>query len=317
MESKLIKLKNETKEMSVEEVFVQFKNFLYKSCVTWFKTYDKEDLFQVAYIGLHKAYVSYDISKDILFLTYASRIVANELLMFHRKNKKHLDLTSLNAAVNINENGNELELAEVIPDDINCEEDAIRNVQLMELKKVIETLDPRDKDILISRAFRGESQNSIAERLSVSQSYVSRLYEKALVKVRKVMEGNKKKEVRKEDTDLNRKAKLSKEQLIEEVEKLGTGKRACEIIGEKYGLKPATVKFDISTMGIVKEIAKKRTSAAINENIESTFIEGCIGEYEIKDNLVILKSNSGGFSVSKDNIKNLILELQEIHQIIM
>jgi RNA polymerase sigma factor (sigma-70 family) len=311
MDKKLIKLKNETKEMSLDEVYIQFKNFLYKSCSTWLGLYEREDLFQVAYIGLHKAYKSYDISKDILFLTYASRLVMNELLMFHRKNKKHLDVSSLNAPVNTNEEGNTLELEEVIPDTMDCEEDAIKNIQLLELKEVIETLDPKDKDILTSRAFKNESQLSIANRLHISQSYVSRLYLKILAKVKKNIEK------RREVLYLNGKAKLSREQLLVEAKRLGTSKEACIIIGEKYGLKPATVKFDMSSMGIIKELKAQGTSENIQDTKESQCIEGCIGVYEIKSDVVVLKSINGGFSVNKDNLKNLILELQEIHQMII
>lgn len=63
---KQIKLKNEVKAMSLEEVYIQFKNLIFKQCQSWRGKYEIEDLQQTAFIGLQKAYESYDISKDMM-----------------------------------------------------------------------------------------------------------------------------------------------------------------------------------------------------------------------------------------------------------
>lgn len=87
---KIIKLSNGIKEMTCDEVFNQFKKFLYKTAYKWSSQYDINDLVQVAGMGLTKAYNTYDVDKGIMFITYLATIVNNEIRMYNRKNKNIL-----------------------------------------------------------------------------------------------------------------------------------------------------------------------------------------------------------------------------------
>ncbi|WP_317050722.1 sigma factor, partial [Clostridium neonatale] len=69
MDRKPIKLKNEIKEMTAEEVCKYFEGLVYNLCKRWTIRYDIEDLKQIGFIGLVKAYKAYDISKNVLFTT--------------------------------------------------------------------------------------------------------------------------------------------------------------------------------------------------------------------------------------------------------
>lgn len=85
MDRKPIKLKNEIKDMSIEEVYQQFKNFIYKQCQSWLGKYEFDDLQQVAFIGLQKAYEGYEVDNGVQFLTYAAMVIGNDLRIYHRK----------------------------------------------------------------------------------------------------------------------------------------------------------------------------------------------------------------------------------------
>lgn len=332
MEKKVIKLKDSPKEMSLEEVYEQFKKFLYKSCQSWQGIYDLDDLLQVAYLGLHKSYKSYDVSKGVLFLTYASRIIANELLMHHRKNKKHIQNMSFNSAISEDINGIVLTLEDIVQDEINYENQALINVQCEELKVALDSLEPRDREIIESIAFNDKDQKEVANKLHLSQSYISRKHKTILGKLKKMLEG----------TNLMN-AKMTKQQLIKEVKKHGTGKQAYEIIGKKYGLTPSTVKFNISTMKIRQEIAKLESAcndAAASEEvkkyeevkvtdtaetpinredaepiIEQVF-KGDVGEYEISSTSIRVEFLGTAILIEHAELEIFIKDLQEVNKLL-
>ena len=228
METKAIKLKIDAKEeirqMSLEEVYTQFKRYLHSACKSWLGIYDPEDLHQIAFIGLQKAYESYSIEKDILFMTYAARIVSNELLMAHRKNKKHLSISSLNDTFSVKD-GEDIEFQEMLASNFNCEEKVVDSILIEIAKEILNSMKERDKTIVIGLIFENKTQKGLAEELNLSQSYISRVYHRTINKIRGKMEVN---------NNMARKfnSKITEEQLLSECREHGTTRAAAKIIGE-------------------------------------------------------------------------------------
>lgn len=311
--------------MSIEEVYQKFKNFIYKQCQSWCGKYEFDDLKQVAFIGLQKAYESYDINKDILFLTYASMIIGNELKTYHRKNKKHEDVFSLNRTFSFKDD--EMEYIDTISDNTDYEEIAFNNIQCENLKNAIEKLNTVDREIVEELGLNFKSQKEVAEKLNLSRPYLSRKYRRILEKIRKIMEGDYK----------MRERKITPEQLACEVKELGTSQEALKAIGNKYELTPSTVRkylddFDVRKFS--KDYAGKKVnddmrcapekmnSGQENKSEVSVFLQaitiykGSIGEYQINDTDIELKFEDTTVKLQKDRIMNLILELSELNRII-
>ena len=149
-----------------------------------------DDLISIGTIGLMKAINSYDLDKNIKLATYASRCIENEILMFLRKNNKIKTEISIDEPINIDSEGNDLSLADIL----GTENDAIyKSIEDEEnkktLKKSIECLEDREKIIMKLRyGFDGKdelTQKEVADKLGISQSYISRLEKKVINDLKK------------------------------------------------------------------------------------------------------------------------------------
>ena len=154
--------------------------------------YDIEDLVSIGSIGLIKGIKTYKIDKNIKLATYASRCIANEILMFLRKNKKRRGERSLEDALNYDSEGNELHLEDILGTDndivIKAFEDKM-DKQL--LSKHLNDLDNREKQIMILRYGLNNTkeftQKEVAEMLGISQSYISRIEKKVISKLQNIL----------------------------------------------------------------------------------------------------------------------------------
>lgn len=154
--------------------------------------YDIEDLVSIGSIGLIKGIKTYKIDKNIKLATYASRCIANEILMFLRKNKKRRGEISLEDALNYDSEGNELHLEDILGTDndivIKAFEDKMDR-QL--LSKHLNDLDNREKQIMILRYGLNNTkeftQKEVAEMLGISQSYISRIEKKVISKLQNIL----------------------------------------------------------------------------------------------------------------------------------
>ena len=154
--------------------------------------YDIEDLVSIGSIGLIKGIKNYKIDKNIKLATYASRCIANEILMFLRKNKKRRGEISLEDALNYDSEGNELHLEDILGTDndivIKAFEDKM-DKQL--LSKHLNDLDNREKQIMILRYCLNNTkeftQKEVAEMLGISQSYISRIEKKVISKLQNIL----------------------------------------------------------------------------------------------------------------------------------
>lgn len=148
-----------------------------------------EDLISIGCIGLIKAITTFDIDKNFKLATYASRCIENEILMHLRKTSKQKLEISIDEPLNVDYDGNELLLSDIlaIPED-NVIDEISDEEQRKIMYKAIEELKPREKEIIKLRygLDNGEemTQKDVADMLNISQSYISRLEKKIIKKLK-------------------------------------------------------------------------------------------------------------------------------------
>ena len=147
-----------------------------------------EDLISIGTIGLIKAVNTFSPEKNIKLATYASRCIENEILMHLRKIASQKVEISLDEPLNTDWDGNELMLADVLGsdgDEINREVEKEKKKRI--LMQVIDTLPEREKEIIDMRFGLGEkqelTQKQVADKLGISQSYISRLEKRIIKKI--------------------------------------------------------------------------------------------------------------------------------------
>ncbi len=145
-----------------------------------------EDLISIGTIGLIKAVNTFSPEKNIKLATYASRCIENEILMHLRKIASQKIEVSLDEPLNTDWDGNELMLADVLGSDVDeisreIEDDDEKKI----LREIIDNLPTREREIIDMRFGLGEkeelTQKEVADRMGISQSYISRL-EKRIIK---------------------------------------------------------------------------------------------------------------------------------------
>jgi len=148
--------------------------------------YDDEDLYSIATIGLIKAAQSFNESKNIKFATYAGRCITNEILMYLRKEKKHIQDVSLEDVLNVDWDGNELTLSDIIPDPkSDFIEPMIVNTDFAETINVIFNALKKINRITVLCMLAEKKQQEIGELLGLSQSYISRICRKSILQIKK------------------------------------------------------------------------------------------------------------------------------------
>jgi len=149
---------------------------------------DLQDLVSVGSIGLIKAVDSYKLDKNIKLATYASRCIENEILMYLRKVNKSINDLSLDDSLNSEEDGKNLTLGELIPDDKEIYDEIELKDQKSYLLLAINKLNEREKLIMSMRyglnGFDELTQKEVAHHMNISQSYISRLEKKILHKLK-------------------------------------------------------------------------------------------------------------------------------------
>lgn len=149
-----------------------------------------EDLISIGTIGLIKAIGTYDPDKKIKLATYASRCIENEVLMHLRKIANQKTEVSLDEPINMDGDGNELLLADIL----GTEEDMILrpledDVDKSVLRNALKLLPEREKEIILMRyGLEGRkelTQKEVAEKMGISQSYISRLEKKIMQRLKK------------------------------------------------------------------------------------------------------------------------------------
>lgn len=158
------------------------------------KKLDMQDLVSVGSIGLIKAVDSYKPDKNIKLATYASRCIENEILMYLRKANKSINDLSLDDTLSSDDEGNNLTLGEIIPDNKIAYDEIELKDQKSYLIQSISKLNDREKLIMSMRyglnGCKELTQKEVAEYMNISQSYISRLEKKILNKLKREMQKN-------------------------------------------------------------------------------------------------------------------------------
>ena len=150
---------------------------------------DLEDLVSIGSIGLIKGINTFSIGKNIKLATYVSRCIDNEILMYLRKNKKIRQEVSIDQALSYDGDGNELHLEDIIGTDKDLISKNIedKNDKSLMIKEIL-NLKPRDRDIMVLRyGLLGNeefTQKEVAEKLGISQSYISRIEKRVIKKLK-------------------------------------------------------------------------------------------------------------------------------------
>ena len=145
-----------------------------------------EDLISIGTIGLIKAINTFRAEKNIKLATYASRCIENEILMYLRKNASHRGDISIDEPLNVDWDGNELLLSDVLGSDGDTVSENIeRNEEIKELREAVSTLEGREREIIEMRyglgGRREMTQKEVADKLGISQSYISRLEKRIII----------------------------------------------------------------------------------------------------------------------------------------
>ena len=152
-----------------------------------------EDLISIGTIGLMKAINTFNPEKNIKLATYASRCIENEILMYLRRNQKIRTEVSIDEPLNMDVDGNELLLSDILGTDSDVISKGVEEeVDRQLLKEAIKILSKREKMILRLRfgmdgSGQEKTQKEVADLLGISQSYISRLEKKIMKRLHKEM----------------------------------------------------------------------------------------------------------------------------------
>ncbi|MBR5328706.1 MAG: RNA polymerase sporulation sigma factor SigE [Firmicutes bacterium] len=150
-----------------------------------------EDLVSIGTIGLIKAVNTFDVTKKIKLATYASRCIENEILMFLRRNGKTKGEVSFDEPLNVDWDGNELLLSDIMGTEPDlCSREIEDEVDRSLLRAALTKLPERDRTIIelrygLRRDGDEMTQKEVADILGISQSYISRLEKRIIGRLRK------------------------------------------------------------------------------------------------------------------------------------
>ena len=151
---------------------------------------EMEDLISIGTIGLIKAVNTFKLEKNIKLATYASRCIENEILMYLRRTTKLKSEVSLDEPLNVDWDGNELLLSDIL----GTENDVVYHrledeVNRMLLYGAMKKLEPREKELMEMRfglkSGKEMTQKEVADKLGISQSYISRLEKRIISRLQK------------------------------------------------------------------------------------------------------------------------------------
>lgn len=192
-EAKMINLLNSENNAEAKEMLIERNLRLVVYIARKFENtgVNIEDLISIGSIGLIKAINTFRADKNIKLATYATRCIENEILMYLRRNVKIKTEVSIDEPLNVDWEGNELLLSDILGTEVdiiskNIEDEVDKDL----LKKAIEKLEDREKIIIelrygIHSGGIEKTQKEVADMLGISQSYISRLEKKIISRLKK------------------------------------------------------------------------------------------------------------------------------------
>ena len=153
-----------------------------------------EDLISIGTLGLIKAINTFCSDKNIKLATYASRCIENEILMYIRKNAGKSGEISIDEPLNVDWDGNELLLSDILStEEDSVAEDILKKEEIATIHHAINGLDIRERQIIVLRyGLDGNpemTQKDVADFLGISQSYISRLEKKIIARLHDELAG--------------------------------------------------------------------------------------------------------------------------------
>lgn len=150
---------------------------------------DQEDLISIGTIGLIKAVNTFDPDKGIKLVTYASKCIENEILMYFRSKKRTSLEVSISEPIDTDSEGNPLTLIDIISEEENIADEIDLKIKSSKLYEFVEEIkDEREKNIIIMRyglyLTQPMTQKQVAQKLGISRSYVSRIEKKVIEQLR-------------------------------------------------------------------------------------------------------------------------------------
>ncbi|MCI5667262.1 MAG: RNA polymerase sporulation sigma factor SigE [Oscillospiraceae bacterium] len=152
-----------------------------------------DDLISIGTIGLIKAVNTFSVHRNIKLATYASRCIENEILMYLRKTNQRRCEVSIDEPLNVDWDGNELLLSDVLGTDCDCVNARIEDeTEKKLLHEAVSHLTPREQQIMEMRfglkGGREKTQKEVADEIGISQSYISRLEKRIIKQLREELE---------------------------------------------------------------------------------------------------------------------------------
>ena len=152
-----------------------------------------EDLVSIGTIGLIKAINTFKSDKNIKLATYASRCIENEILMHIRKCSGAKAEISIDEPLNTDWDGNELLLSDILgSDEDSMADEIVESEERERIRRAVAELEPREREIIELRygmsGGRELTQKEVADKLGISQSYISRLEKKIILRLREEIE---------------------------------------------------------------------------------------------------------------------------------
>ena len=152
-----------------------------------------EELISIGTVGLIKAICSFAPEKNIKLATYASRCIENEILMFIRKNSSKRREISIDEPLSVDWDGNELLLSDILGgENDSVSKDMEEDEERRTVREAVANLNTRERIIIEMRyGLNGErelTQKEVADALGISQSYISRLEKKIMIRLKKKIE---------------------------------------------------------------------------------------------------------------------------------
>ena len=153
-----------------------------------------EDLVSIGTVGLIKAINTFRADKNIKLATYASRCIENEILMYIRKNSSQRCEVSIDEPLNVDWDGNELLLCDVLgSDEESVDAELARSEERRTLRAAVQGLPARERTIIQMRfgfdGYEEMTQKDVADLLGISQSYISRLEKRIIAQLRREIAG--------------------------------------------------------------------------------------------------------------------------------
>ena len=154
-----------------------------------------EDMISIGTIGLIKAVNTFTPERSIKLATYASRCIGNEILMYLRKTSNRRQETSIDEPLNVDGDGNELLLSDILGSDENMVSQQLEQAsERAVLRRAVERLSPRERQIMELRFGLADgierTQKEAADALGISQSYISRLEKRIIQSLRLQLESD-------------------------------------------------------------------------------------------------------------------------------